>query len=379
MLLLCTTVQVPPGARERVCRLLTGPIDWEYLLDLAAFHGVVPLLANSLLADDFSGRVPQPFRDWLKRVSSQTLYTNVILSAEAHKVLSAFSQRGIEAIPLKGTVLAEALYGHLGLRPTSDIDILVRPQDLPVARGCLAQMGYEATEPEEASGDHSFHGVPYIKRGVFPLPLELHWALGDEKVVAFSNQEIWRRAQPLVLDGVSTLTLSPEDNLLYLAYHLSKHDAGHLKFLCDIAELLKRHEASLDWDYLACSARSWQMEPALYCWLRRARDLLGAPVPTSWLRTMKPGALRWWLLDLLLSEEALISPAKGRRLRGETMALVHSLMVGHPRRMLAALSRHCSPAFGRGRSLAGPRTAGWIALVLAAGLGRYCRRLVVRP
>lgn len=369
MLLLCTTSKVAPTARERIARLLGGPLDWNYLLDLAALHGVIPLLAYNLAANDFSSRVPQLYLNRLKGVYNQTLYRNVILAAEVEKVLSRFSQLKIEAIPLKGVVLAEDLYDHPGLRSVGDMDILVRPQDIPQARACLTEMGYEVAALEKLIS-HPFHGAPFFKRGRLPMVLELHWGLDDRRLTAFSDQEIWHRAELHLLHGFPTLTLSPEDNLLFLAYHLTKHDSGLLKLLCDVAELLKKYEKSLDWDHIKGKARSWQIESAVYYSLKRAQDLLGAPLPASVLATIEPGAVRRRLLDLLVSQEAFVSPVKGKRLRNETIALAHSLMLKGPRQTLAALSRSDGPEERR----AWFKTTGWIALVFAAGLGRYLAR-----
>ncbi len=373
IILLCTTAIISPEVRARLSQILTKPIDWQYFLELVVFQGMVPLVAHNLVANGLSSEVPQSYRDQLKHGYHSTVYRNVVLSSHLVDVLSTFSRHGIKTITLKGTVLAEVLYGNPCLRTVTDIDILVHPGDIPLARTLLATLYYKETAPEQA-WRYPFHGAPYRKDGNFPVFLELHWALDDNKFVVFPEDEIWRRAQPLQLQGVSTLVLSPEDNLLFMANHLSKNDFHLLKFLGDIAELLKKYEASLNWDYITKSAQSIQMEPALYYALRRAKELLRAPVPTSSLETLRLGAWRWWLLDFLVGQETFVSPIRWNKLRSETSALVRSLMMKHPREMLAVLSNHRG-SWKRGARL---RTAFWIVLVFIAGLGRYCTRFVAK-
>jgi hypothetical protein len=150
-------------------------------------------------------------------------------------------------------------------------------------------------------------------------------------------QEIWRRAQPMELKGLSTLVLSPEGNLLFLAQNLFKQDAHLLKSLCDVAELLKKYAPVLDWDYIEESALSRQLNTAVYFSLRQAGDILGALVPASLLEALKPG---WWrrsLFDFLMSREILISPIRGDRLGSWTLTCVGSLAMKHFHRTLAVL------------------------------------------
>jgi hypothetical protein len=373
ILLLCTTANVSPIGKKQLSQILTEPVNWRYLLDLAEFQGIIPLVAHNLVGNGFSHQVPQSYIDQLKHDYNRIMSKNLILSSELTKVLSTLSQVQIAAIPLKGTVLAEVLYGNPGLRMVVDMDIWVHSGEISLAGTVLSKLGYKQEGTEQA-WQHPFHSAPYRKEGHFPVFLDLHWALDDSREVAFPQQEIWRRAQPLQLQGVPILTLSPEDNLMFMANHLSKNDFHRLKFLGDIAELLKKYQGSLDWDYITKSAHSWQIASAVYYALVRAKDLIGAPVPASSLEALRPSSWRWWLLDFLVSQETFVSPIKWNRLRSETLVLTRSLMVSGPHRMLAVLSRHRGP----GKKGAWLRTLFWIMLVFVAGWQRYWKKLAAR-
>lgn len=370
ILLLCTTANMSAKGKERLSQVLTEAVDWKYLLEQAEFHGIIPLIAHNLDTNGFSSQIPQPYLDQLKHVYNSTLYRNVILSAELANVLSTFSQHGIAVIPLKGTVLAEILYGNPALRTMVDMDILVHPVDVTVAGSLLVELGYQQLVSQQI-WDHPFHEVPYCKQARFPLFIELHWDIADRKLVAVPEQDIWHHARPLQLQGVATKVLSPEDNLLFLANHLTKQGTHLLKSLGDIAELVKKYEAVLNWHYIVESARSWQIEPAVYYTLRRAKDLLGAPVPVSRFEALRPALWRWWILDFLVSQEVFISPIRWDKLRHETLALFRSLMMKYASQMLAVLSRHRGPQ----KKVAWLRTAMWIVAVFITAIGRCGARI----
>jgi len=372
ILLLCATANILPGRKERISQILAGTIDWRYLLDLAKFHDVAPLIAHNLVNNGLGNLVPQPCLERLKQIYNSTLYRNILLSDELTRVLAVFRQHGIAAIVLKGTTLAEQLYGNPALRTVVDIDIMVRPGELSSASSLLVEMGYEQLVPPQ-TWYHSFHKAPYRKQRKFPVFIELHWDLEDRRLVAIPQQDIWNRAQWLKLPGGNIMVLSPEDTLLFLSNNFSKQGGRKLRSVCDIAELIKKYDRVLNWDYIVKSSKSWNIEVALYYSLRWAHDLLGAPVPISSVRALKPGVWRRCLLGLLMNQEFFISSIRLDKLRAETYIVARSLMMKHGRQMLEVLSRYRDAEKGA-KWL---RTASWVILVFGAALARNTIRAIL--
>ena len=287
--------------------------------------------------------------------------------------MSALNKNDIATISLKGTVLAEVLYKNPALRTSVDMDILVHPEDISKTGVVLGELGYQQpTIP--ATWEHHFHEAPYFKQASIPFFLELHWDLEDRRLVTVPEAEIWHRAQPLEIQGISTTVLSPEDNLLFLSTHLSKQNDGLLKCLGDIAELLRKYEGTLDWDYIVASARSWQTSVAVYYALKRAKDILGAPVPVSSLEALKPGLWRRFLLSFLMNREDFVTPSQVNWLRDWTAVLALGLMMKHYRQTLIVLLRQ-QGSWKRGAWL---RTTFWVTMVLVAAVWRNGIRLVFK-
>ena len=366
ILLLCMTNGITPRSSERLLRLTNGPVDWHYVVEMAAFHGITPLVARNLADNGVSSRVPQPCLDELRKASRSTLYRNIILSAELAGVLSAFAGYGISAICLKGVALADSLYGNIGLRQTGDMDILLHPADIPAARALLQQRGYREGTPGKGPL-HPFHGEPFWKQDGIDLMIELHWSPENRRLVDIPEEQIWRRARPLDFQGVSTLVLSPEDNFLFLSNHLFKHDTMRLKLLTDIAVLLEKHGETLDWDYIHLTARDWHIEPTVYYALMLVRELADTPIPDAVPRAMRPRAWRRWLVGYLADERDLTAPVENARLREWTASIVRSLLMKNPREMLYVLSRQ----EGTEKPLKWLRAIFWTAVVFIARLGRF--------
>lgn len=368
-MLLSTTANLSPEKKERISNLLSGKVDWKYLMNLAVLHEIAPLISRNFAANGLNTQVPKPYLDQFDKIYRQTLYKNVILSEELKKVLSALNQRDIPVISLKGIALAELLYGNPALRAISDIDILVPPDHLRQAGSLLIEMGYQQTSPEQRT--HPFHGAPYYKQTSIPIFIELHWDLEDNKLLPISGQEIWSRAQALQLESGKTKMLSPEDMVMFSIIQLCKA-FDQLKILADITELLKKYEVMLDWRYIVNSVRTWGIGPGGYYSLKWARDLLGAPVPASVIAELKPEAWRRSIIALLSSPGVFISRIKWSKLRAETLILVRGLMMKHARQTILVLNKYRGP----GGKSAWLRTTIWIVLVFVAALGSHIARTV---
>src|SRR6266542_3108756 len=133
---------IAPEDERQLLDLLAGPVDWDLLWSQGHLHEVLPLLATTMRRLDRQVDVPAPWTTRAQRRLYATMVRNAILADDLLRVLAAFRQAGVAAIPVKGIVLAETLYGGLALRSLGDLDVLVRPDDLPAARRSLAALGF---------------------------------------------------------------------------------------------------------------------------------------------------------------------------------------------------------------------------------------------
>lgn len=362
LLCLGATSDLSPENEPEMATILDGPVDWDYLLQMAEFHGISPLLADNLNRESLSALIPPPYAERLHQLYQNNLYRSVFLAEEMRKILDVLKQEGIAAIVLKGTVLAEQLYVNPALRTTTDIDLLIEKKALPRAAALIQNLGYdESTLWEEQQ--HPFHRV-YYKQGQSPIIVELHWDLDDPTIVPSDMAEIRRRARPFVTQDYEVLVLSPEDTLLYLTKNVLTQDGQQLKYLGDITRLLKINADSLDWDYIIASARATGTAAVAYYSLKWAQELLDAPMPAEIITALRPPALRRWLVGCLIDRRAILTPVGGAKLRSEITALARGLMMARWRQRLAVLTRYR----GHWKRVVTLRCVLWVPLVLTAAL-----------
>src|SRR5437763_10051456 len=123
LLLYC--VRSPPAARS-IKHLINagGAIDWTKVLQLAEQHGVRPMLLQSLKAVCWDA-IPAPTQLELERFYRANAQKNFLFAVKLLRVIGECKKNHIPSVPIKGPVLAQALYGDLSLREFCDLDVLV--------------------------------------------------------------------------------------------------------------------------------------------------------------------------------------------------------------------------------------------------------------
>ena len=109
-----------------------SPLEWSEVLRLAEHHGVLPLVARNLIEDDRAeqgGGLPPEIERTLRSAYEANLRRSMWFAAELARIMQHFERRQLRAVPYKGSVLAQSLYGDLGPRSFSDLDFLISPKD----------------------------------------------------------------------------------------------------------------------------------------------------------------------------------------------------------------------------------------------------------
>ncbi|HNP71652.1 MAG TPA: nucleotidyltransferase family protein [Kouleothrix sp.] len=340
ILCLAARPQLAPAAERELIARVHDHVDWELLWSQGHLHEVLPLLAANLRRLDGQIVVPADWKIRAQRRQYATLIRNTTLADAMVSVLAAFEHAGVRGIPVKGLVLAETLYGGLGLRSLGDLDVLVRPADLPAARAALRGLGFaQEADPGFDNLYHPFHDPPYYRPAAGgSVCLELHWGLWATRFFSLGTDVLWRRALSAQVHGTTITVLSPEDTLLHLAIHRSRSPL-RLRFVCDIAALLGRHAATLDWAYVLEQARAAGARTALFYALALSAELLDAPAPAHVLAQLRVGALKRRLLEHTCGVSALFRPTTPDDLSQQPSLLLRLLEqdgIGHIGRNLGA-------------------------------------------
>ena len=288
ILLCCSRTRLDGRMSERLGLLLRRDLDWEYLIGTAARHGILPLLYSNL-RQSWLEAVPKTTLDQLRDRFRANVQHNFFVTAELLKLLKAFEAHGIPAIPFKGPLLAASAYGDLTLRQFSDLDILVHKQNIVKAGELIISQGYTSSS---CSGDDSgqikdVDEVAYVGPAfhTFYRPdgrsrVDLQWRVTDQYFsFSLDDEHSWQRLAPVPVGGRVVRTFAPAEMLVILCVHGSKHRWEKLKWVCDVAELVRAYQCEIDWTAIQQEASRRSVKRMLGLGLLLAHELLGMPLP----------------------------------------------------------------------------------------------------
>jgi hypothetical protein len=264
-----------------------GAVDWREIRETFSWRVLFPLLHSVLAGQDW---VPEDLQREMKEAYRLQAARNALLFAELDHLFELLANKELSAIVLKGGALAEDVYGNAALRPMTDLDLLIRREDLPPIVDLLVQEGYgvdAALDAHEGMGAEYENELILKKPGLTSLMVELHWTLLDSPYYQdrLPMDWFWDTAQPShsplpLLAGDGVRVLGPGALVLYLCAHLALHHAGDgLLWLHDIAEVLHHYRDELDWDLLLAKAAEFDLVLPLQQVLPHAVEGWGAPAP----------------------------------------------------------------------------------------------------
>jgi len=312
LLVSCARTRLDAEHAEGMTALLEHGIDQDRLIRMAGPHGLLPLLYWHLGAIG-PGVVSSAMLSRLREHFEANARRNLFLTAELLKVLRLLEASEIPAVPFKGPLLAASTYGNLSLRQFADLDILVRKDDVPKAKELLISRGYRPplalTGAQDAALLRSQSEYVFSSRDG-KVVVELHWRFAP---AYFSSpldlDRLWDRLRWISLGGVQVRSLGPEDLLLVLCVHGSKHCWERLEWICGIAEVV-RTQPTLDWPRVIEEAAREGSVRMLFLGLLLADQLLGAPIPEEVLRRARRDS----------GAQALAAEVRARLFRGTQRA-----------------------------------------------------------
>jgi hypothetical protein len=224
----------------RLCRL----VDWDVVTRLAGRHEIAPLVWSYWQAH-CADHIPAEVRARFRLDSGLARMRGKKLTAAMLEVLQAFRAEGIRGVPFKGVVLAEQAFGPGMPRICEDIDLIVQLEDVPRADGIMRELGYGPGGPQLPSSEldeflASEYHLSYMRKD--GIAFEVHWNLGHDVFCgSLDVRRLLERAGTVCFAGAEIPAFTPEDLVVILSIHGAKHGWERLKWVFDLAGLLRRH------------------------------------------------------------------------------------------------------------------------------------------
>ena len=220
---------------------------------------------------------------WKQAIRTRTL-KSLQQTAMLSKFVNAFEDEGIEAIPFKGPILAQILYGNIGDRHYSDLDILIRGEKIERIIQIAEKQGYTLQSPNPGLTDRQWEYYFRHKKDIYLLHreqgilLELHTRIENRVILQTSKVDVFLQELVEVRCG-STLfrSMNTHVTFIYLVMHGGIHQYFRLFWLRDVARAMESWD--LDHQKVLADTRSLGIELMLGVSVELARYFFNVSIP----------------------------------------------------------------------------------------------------
>jgi len=203
-------------------------LQWHTAKFVVQTHGIAPLFYKLCSLSGAYDNFNPAFQGYI----SEQYYLNQArinkVEVTLQGILEQSSLKPMAVMPLKGALLVADYYEDAALRPMSDIDLLVKPEDVANAGQILSERGYCLVEDSFHHVQYMLPGKPVSMNGEHPdnpLVIELHkevnWPIGhlDYDITDL----LWQNAENGFLGYEYAFKPSEDDLLMMLACHCARN------------------------------------------------------------------------------------------------------------------------------------------------------------
>ncbi|MDA8961354.1 nucleotidyltransferase family protein [bacterium] len=214
-------------------------------------------------------------------------FQNRLLMFQLEAILKTFSENKIRPLLIKGCALnAQGLFAP-GLRPMTDMDIVVRADQALEAAKLVAQLGWQAKSGQGRSYNES--DVRFAHHGKFEkdpgLVIELHWETASQFFRGEPSDTAWSNATLIHHAGQPCCGLAPADHLLLILAHGGyKNNISPIRWVTDAIAILNAHV--IDWDYFVSQAKQHRLAFAVRGMLTYLKSNYFDAIPIATLNSL---------------------------------------------------------------------------------------------
>ena len=278
-------------------------LDGDRMVALALRNRMPVLLDQALRTNSRFALLSLSAQEALARGVAKHRRQAALLSTALRDYLRHAAALDQEVIVIKGLWLSSIIYENEAMRPGSDIDVLLRKQDVPASLHILEDnMGYgrwwRPLLDDEYYARHHLHQQRANHNRV--IWFEPHWLLDHPYTrLTLDYDALFDRAGSGSLLGQPVREMAPPDLLISLAIHLVKHAVylpatlwrpdlqrliladGMLMYFLDVAATINYYANRVSWEQTVTLARQSGTAGLLGSVLSVCWRFLAAPVPPA--------------------------------------------------------------------------------------------------
>jgi hypothetical protein len=262
--------------------------EWEWFADLVIKrHRIAPAILGALAAAGVTP--PERVMARLTEEVRANAFMALAHKAETARLISALAERRCDPMILKGWPLAEELLGTAAGRHSKDIDFYITAGEVETCLDVLSSLGYEACD------EHRWRVALIDRPALFAecndvavwsearqCQVEIHWRSNHFRWwTDLCDTDSDGRNWPLDETGVKVRIPTRSACLVYLSLHGQQHSWARLKWLHDIALILRHRDGETLAADLECARRAGAGRATVSA-VHLAHHVFGDPVPVGW-------------------------------------------------------------------------------------------------
>lgn len=307
-------------SEEQLLLLKAGMLDgdeavtafqsWSKHIDLDAYFNYETFrLLPLVYANQLRLGVTHPLMGRLKGVYRKAWSENQQRFYKMRPTLALLKEGGVDLLMLKGVPMALNYYRNLALRPMSDFDVAVRPEQLSLALSLLKKEGWPFHRTPNDDDLRYFHSLSCVN--VEQMELDLHYHILIEKPCADSDLFFWSSAQRLDYQGLETLQLSPTAQLMHTILHGIRWNVETpVRWIPDALMIIRERGNEIDWEQLITFAETQHILFRLNLGLNYLMQHFGLVLPNTVITRLqnyhpdlRERVLSWSILTNLSTSE----------------------------------------------------------------------------
>ena len=124
--------------------IVANEIDWSVFYKSSSKQKVRPIVYRILLKTELPETVKITLTNELNKLTLHSFEQ----AKETERIIYLCKENGVNLLPYKGTAFSKQFFGNINMRESSDIDLIIPPDDIPKAIEILEKDGYSPYQKE---------------------------------------------------------------------------------------------------------------------------------------------------------------------------------------------------------------------------------------
>ena len=213
--------------------LNTSPEVLSRVALLSRLHRIRPVVYRILLVTNMPAQIKEQLKNELHAITLQ----NFAIAQETQRILNRLQAHDIAVIPYKGVAFSNEFYGDISMRESSDIDLIINPNNIDKILPILIEDGYECHYAKSlARIDRNKlleqqKDICFDKKSEPRFHVEFHWRIIHPNFLMLkpTSEFIIQRKERFKLEKI-------EHFRAVLLHHWAHDGLEYLKTLVDLAQ-----------------------------------------------------------------------------------------------------------------------------------------------